>query len=132
MKILILILSFILSVFSDGKGSIVGEGEKYIVSGVEAARENKPDNAPNCYSQAILPVQYARFSGEDSGVAPIVRSTNAGRRTHVSQKFPFRIIKAGKIIDKSHFFIFQEELLQFQSGIHSTSRYIHSICHLLI
>ena len=131
MKILILILSFILSVFSDGKVAIAGENEKHFASGVEAARQNKPDNNPSCYSQAILPVQSARFSGESSGVAPMVRFT-AGRRTQVSQKFPFRIIKAGKIIDKSHFFIFQEELHQFQSGIRSTSRYIHSICHLLI
>ena len=132
MKALILILSFILSVLSDGKGAIAGESERHFASSVEASRKNKPDNNPNCYSQAILPVQSARFSGEDSSVAPIVRSTNAGRRTQVSQKFPFRIIKAGKIIDKSHFFIFQEELHQFQSGIRSTSRYIHSICHLLI
>ena len=132
MKILILILSFILSVFSDGKEAVAGKSDKHFAPDIEAARQNQPDNNPNCYSQAILPVQSARFSGEDAGVAPMVRSTNAGRRTQVSQKFPFRIIKAGKIIDKSHFFIFQEELHQFQSGIRSTSRYIHSICHLLI
>ena len=132
MKVLILILSFFLSVFSGGKTVYAGQNGRHPASIVETASEDIPDRAPNSYSQAILPVQSARFSGEDSGVTSALRSTNSSRRTQVSQKSPFRIIKGGKVIDKHHFFIFRALLQQFQSGIHSTSRYIHSICHLLI
>lgn len=132
MKLVVLILSFFLSVFSGGRGDVSGQYEEGPSSVVETTGSDKSEGAPDYYTQAILPVQTARFSGDGSSVTPSVRSTNSGRRTQVSPKFPFRITKAGKTIDRRHFFIFQEELHQFQTGIHSTSRYIHSICHLLI
>ena len=131
MKLVVLILSFFLSVFG-GRGAVSGQYEEGPSSVVETTGPDKSEGAPDYFTQAILPAQTARFSGDGSSVNPSVRSTNSGRRTQVSPKFPFRIIKAGKTIDRRHFFIFQEELHQFQTGIHSTSRYIHSICHLLI
>ena len=83
-------------------------------------------------SQGILPSRTAGFSGENNSVTSSVRSTNSGRRIQPSDKDPFRIIKDGKTIDKNNFDTFRAELKQFPSGIHSTKRYIHSICQLLI
>ena len=83
-------------------------------------------------SQGILPSHTAGFSGENNSVTSSVRSTNSGRRAQTSDKDPFRIIKDGKTIDKNNFDTFRAELKQFPSGIHSTKRYIHSICQLLI
>ena len=83
-------------------------------------------------SQGILPSHTAGFSGENNSVTSSVRSTNSGRRAQPSDKDPFRIIKDGKTIDKNNFDTFRAELKQFPSGIHSTKRYIHSICQLLI
>ena len=132
MKVLILILSFFLSVVSGSKMDNFGQCESCYSTIAEYAGHSNPDNDPNYYPQAVLPAQSARFSGEESSVTPSVRSNSSGRRIQVLQKFPFRIIKAGKIIDRYHFLVFQIEVHQFQSGIHSTSRYIHSICRLLI
>lgn len=83
-------------------------------------------------SQGILPSRTAGYSGENNSVTSSVRSTNSGRRAQPSDKDPFRIIKDGKTIDKNNFDTFRAELKQFPSGIHSTKRYIHSICQLLI
>ena len=83
-------------------------------------------------SQGILPSHTAGFSGENNSVTSSVRSTNSGRRAQPSDKDPFRIIKDGKTIDKNNFDTFRAELKQFPSGLHSTKRYIHSICQLLI
>ena len=83
-------------------------------------------------SLAILPTRTAGYAGENNSVTSSVRSTNSGRRAQPSDKDPFRIIKDGKTIDKNNFDTFRAELKQFPSGIHSTKRYIHSICQLLI
>lgn len=133
MKHFLIILSFFLScLFGNGKVDTIDRCAKLSASVVETARQDRSDKSPNCYSQAILPVQTARFSTENTSVTPSVRSNSSGRRTQVSQKYPFRIVKAGKIIDRNNFYIYQSELRQFQTGIHSISRYIYTIRHLLI
>ena len=117
MKQLLLILSFFLScLFSDGRISDAEQCAKFSSTIVETTKQN----------------QSARFSGENTNVTPSVRSTSSSRRTQVSQKYPFRIVKAGKVIDRYNFYIFLTELLQFHTGVHSTRRYIHTICCLLI
>ena len=133
MKQLLLILSFFLScLFNDGRPSDVERYAEHTSAFVETSEQNPSDSNPNYDAQALLPVQSARFSGENTSVTPSVRSTGSGRRTQVSHKYPFRIIKAGKVIDRNNFYIFLTELLQFQTGAHSTRRYIHTICCLLI
>ncbi len=133
MKQLLLILSFFLScLFSDGRISDAEQCAKFSSTIVETTKQNQSDSNPNYNAQAILPVQSARFSGENTNVTPSVRSTSSSRRMQVSQKYPFRIVKAGKVIDRNNFYIFLTELLQFQTGTHSTRRYIHTICCLLI
>ena len=133
MKQLLLILSFFLScLFNDGRISSAEQCAKFSSTIVETTRQNQSDSNPNYNAQALLPAQSARFSGENTNVAPSVRSTNTSRRTQVSQKYPFRIVKAGKVIDRNNFYIFLTELTHFQTGPHSTRRYIHTICCLLI
>lgn len=99
---------------------------------VASAEQDGSDRNPDYDAPALLPSQTARFSGEDTSIAHSFRTTNSGRRTQVSQKSPFRFVKAGKVIDRRNFYTFRTELHQFQTGVHSTSRYIHTICHLLI
>lgn len=133
MKQLLLILSFFLScLFNGGRISDAEQCVKFSSAIVETSEQNPSDSNPNYDAPALLPVQSARFSSENTNVTPSVRSTNSGRRTQVSQKYPFRIVKAGKVIDRNNFYIFLTELLQFQTGSHSTRRYIHTICCLLI
>ena len=83
-------------------------------------------------SPALLPVQGARYLGENTSVTPAVRSVGTSRRAPASHKSPFLVIRSGKLIDRNKFHIFQEELLQFPAGIHSDGRYIYTICSLLI
>ena len=81
---------------------------------------------------AILPAGTATFSGNGNSFSPFFRPTNAGRRVQPSTKSSFRVIKSGKVFDRNNFYTFQTAILQFQSGIRSNSRYIYTICHLLI
>lgn len=132
MKVLVLILSFILSFIDGGRITDVRTSVRHSSCVVEVAGQDNSEKAPNYSTPAILPIQSAGFSGEDTSVAPSVRSTNSGRRIQLSQKFPFRVIKDGKVIDRHCFYTFQTNLIRFSSGIHSTDRYIHSLCQLLI
>ena len=81
---------------------------------------------------AILPLRTVSYSGDGNSFAPSFRSSNSGRRVQPSTKSAFRLIKAGKVFDRNNFHAFRAVILQFQSGIRSNSRYIHSICQLLI
>jgi len=96
------------------------------------AKADSQDKQQDYRQSAILPIRTARLSTEDSSVTSCVRSTNSGRRVQQGAKFSFRIIKAGKVVDRIDFYLFQTSILQFQSGIFSIRRYIHVICQLLI
>ncbi len=80
----------------------------------------------------ILPSRTAGYSGEDNVVFPSVRTGNQGRRVQPSGKAPFRVIKDGKVIDRHNFQTYRTDLKRFSSGPHSTDRYIHTLCQLLI
>ena len=132
MKLFILIITaFLSSLFCDRdaqcKDSQFGNASIIIES-----KEQNQDNNPDCKSLGILPSRTAGYSGENNSVTLSVRSTNSGRRIQPSGKAHFRVIKNGKVIDRNNFHTFQTDLRQFSSGIHSTNRYIHSLCQLLI
>ena len=133
MKGIILILSVFLSCLFSGSGqdyAAVEEREHETV--VECTERNTTENKADFNDLAILPIRTAAFSGDGNNFTPSVRSTNSGRRVQPSTKSAFRLIKAGKVFDRNNFSTFQAAILQFQSGIRSNSRYIHSICQLLI
>lgn len=133
MKRIILIVSLLLScVFSGtGHGHDISE-ERLHGTVVSSTDRNNTEGKADLNDLAILPVRPASYSGSGNSVAPSFRSTNSGRRIQPSTKSAFRLIKSGKVFDRNNFHTFQTDLLQFQSGIRSNSRYIHSICQLLI
>ena len=133
MKLFVLILSaFLSSLFCDR--NVHFEDTQCIDAGivVESTEQNRYNNHPDCRSFGILPSRTAGYAGENNSVSPSVRSTNSGRRVQPSGKAPFRVIKGGKVIDRHHFYTFRTDLKQFPYGTHSTNRYIHFFCQLLI
>ncbi len=134
MKLLLIIIGLILSCnFSDR--SSVDEKVHDIAQATVIGADNQDNDTRDYDSKSfcLLPSRTAGYSGENNNsVTPSVRSTNSGRRVQSFGKAPFRVIKDGKVIDRYNFYTFQTELKQFSSGIHSTNRYIHSLCQLLI
>lgn len=128
----VLILSFVLSCFFSGGRVAANVAPNAGSSSIVKTSEQQQDHSPDYNTLAILPAQSARVSGESQGFSPSARRVNSGRRTQVSLKFPFRVVKAGKVTDRNNYYDFQAELMQFQSGIHSVNRYIHTVCQLLI
>lgn len=133
MKGFLLILSLFLSCLFSGSGMRHDNaGVKAPQTFIESADSDTAEYEAESKDEAILPVRTATYSGDGNNFSPSVRSTNSGRRVQTSSKSAFRILKAGKVFDRNNFHSFRATILQFQSGIRSNSRYIHSICHLLI
>ena len=133
MKGILLILSVFLSgLLSGGWQEYNAIEDKAREAVVECAGCNTTEKKADFNDVAILPIRTATFSGDGNSFTPSVRPTNSGRRVQPSTKSAFLIIKAGKIFDRNNFSTFQAAILQFQSGIRSSSRYIYSICQLLI
>ena len=133
MKNVLLIFSLLLSCLSGGDRTFDALQQDDVTSSViEATEQNQDGSSADYRTQALIPVQPFRFAGEDTGSDSSVRSSGTGRRTQVTQKSPFIVIKDGKVIDKSNLYFFLTELRKFPSGIHSSRRYIHTIRQLLI
>ena len=134
MRGLVIIISVLLSfIFGEGKASNASDrNRQYTDAVVESSDKGAADKKADFNDAAILPVRTATISGNGNSFAPSFRLANSGRRAQSSFKSSFRVIKAGKVFDRNLYNTFQTVLLQFQSGIHSNSRYIHSICQLLI
>lgn len=129
MKILLLVFNILsASLF----GGVDSEWKTLHEEVIVQAGTDSPDNRQDYRQTDLLPVNTARLSVEESSVTSYVRSSNSGRRIQPSTKFPFRIIKAGKVVDRTNYYTFRISILQFQSGIFSASRYIYVICRLLI
>ena len=133
MKGIVLIISLFLSCAFSGTGAIhdISEGMLHDTV-ISSTDKNTSEKKVDFNGLAILPVRTASYSGDGSGSAPSFHPTNSGRRVQPSTKSAFRLIKAGKVFDRNNFHAFRAVILQFQSGIRSNSRYIHSICQLLI
>ena len=134
MKSFVLIFSVLLSFIfgGDRAGNICEKDLHYTAAVVKCSDKDAANKKTDFDDAAILPVRTATFSGDGSSLAPSFRSSNSGKRVQSSFKSSFRIIKEGKVFDRNNFYTFQTAILQFQSGIRSTSRYIYSICRLLI
>jgi len=133
MKHFLIIIGLILSSYFGG--SLPADEKVRDISQCTVVASDNRDTSTrdyDCKTFCILPSRTAVYSGENSSITPSVRSTNSGRRIQSSGKAPFRVIKAGKVIDRHNYCTFQTELKQFSSGIHSTNRYIHSLCQMLI
>lgn len=102
----------------------------YIIAG--SMDQNNGHDSTDFDYPCITFARTAGFTSEENTFQASVRTFKTGRRIQPSVKYSERIIKAGKVIDRRYFHAFQTKLLQFQSGTHSTQRYIHTICSLLI
>lgn len=133
MKGFLLILSLFMScLFSDSglaRKDISGNPPS---ATIEPPGRNANEDAADFNNLAILPVRTASCSGDGNCFAPTLRPTNTCRRVQLSSRSSFRFIRDGKVFDRNNLYTFQTAILRFQSGINSHSRYIHSICHLLI
>ncbi|MBQ0024294.1 MAG: hypothetical protein KBT00_01025 [Bacteroidales bacterium] len=133
MKLFILIIAAFLSNLFCDRGVRCEDSQCGSVGTVvESKGQDQNNNIPDYKSFGILPTRTAGYTGENNSITSSVRSTNSGRRVQPSGKAPFRVIKDGKVIDRHNFYTFQTDLKQFSSGIHSSIRYIYSICQLLI
>ena len=133
MKGVVLIISLFLSCVFCGTGERYDISEERPHETVAASTDNgTTENKADINDLAILPVRPASYSGDGNSFAPSFRTSNSGRRVQPSTKSAFRLIKAGKVFDRNNFHAFRAVILQFQSGLRSNSRYIHSICQLLI
>ena len=134
MKSVVLIFTILLSfILGEGRASDACDRNHRVPDTIaECAENGAADTNVDLSDLAILPARTVSFSGGGSSFAPSMRSTSSGRRVQPSSKSGFRIIKAGRVFDRNNFYTFQTDILQFQSGIRSNSRYIHSICQMLI
>lgn len=134
MKSFVLIFTVLLSFLfgEDRTSNVCDRTAHYTDAVVQCSDKGAADNKADFNDVAILPVRTATVSGDGNSFAPSFRPTNSGRRVQPSTKSAFRVIKTGKVFDRNNLYAFQTVFLQFQSGIRSNSRYIHSICQLLI
>ena len=134
MKSIVLIFTALLSLIfgGDRAGNASDRDIQHVDAAIQCSDQDATDKKADFDDVAILPVRTATFSGDGNSFAPLFRQTNSGRRVQPSTKSAFRVIKAGKVFDRNNFHTFRTVILQFQSGIRSNSRYIYSICQLLI
>ena len=134
MRSIAIIISILLS-FILGGGRVNNACDRnihYTGTVVQCTDNDAPEKKVDFNDVALIPVRTATVSGDGSSFAPSFRSTNSGKRVQPSHKSSFRVIKTGKVFDRNNFYSFRTDILQFQSGIRSNSRYIYSICQLLI
>lgn len=99
---------------------------------VRCTDKDTTDKKTDFNDAAILQVRTETFSGNGCSFASSLQSTRSGRRVQPSTKSAYRVIKDGKVLDINNFYTLRAFVIQFRSGIHTNSRYIYSICQLLI
>lgn len=134
MKSFVLIVTVLLSFISGGDRASYASGRSVNCTdaAVRCSGDAAADNTADLNDSAILPVRTASYTGDSGSFAPSLRSASSSRRVQPSTKSSFRVIKAGKVFDRTNLYTFRAVILQFQCGIRSNSRYIYSICRLLI
>lgn len=121
MKLLVLILSFLLSFLSGGRTDVV-----------EADLQNEgqcTDQAPN-REICITATPGYTFAGGGGSNTVSIRLTQSGKRTSPQVRSTFRIIKGGKVIDNNHLHPFMARSVVHLAGLFISERYLFSICSL--
>ena len=129
MRHLLIIVAFLISLLSGERKCEVAVSSSYDT--VDVANQSSSEEDVEMDAVAISPLQSARYCGDETYSAPSVRTT-AGRRIQFSQKFPFLFIKSGRIFGRNEFLSFITKYTEYLSEVHSASRYIHTICILLV
>ena len=131
-KTLLLILSFLLSLFSGGRN----KADTAPASDIETCRvtETYPSNtqADRFLNRdlCITAAQGQTFAGTGGQNSVSLRTTGTGRRTSQQPRSLFRVIKGGKVIDNNSSHPFLTPVFVPLSGTHISERYLFSICRL--
>lgn len=131
---LVLILSFLLSLFCGGREGQSGERsgtENPCSLSASPATETPSDYAPS-RDLCVTAAQGWSFAGGDSSNSVSVRNTQTGRRITPQTKSTVRVVKGGKIVDNNHIHPFLSPDFVRLSGTHTSERYLFSICRLRI
>ena len=132
MKTLLFILSLLLSLFSGGgnktEANVASDEGTYCVAEASSS-DTQADYSLN-RDLCILVAQGQIFAGDGSSNSVSVRTTNTGRRTSPQNRFSFRMIKGGKVIDNNRTHPFLTPVFVPLSGTHVYERYLIAICRL--
>lgn len=135
MKLTVLILSLLLSLFSGGRGDGAApacpqEETPYSIAEIPSSRQ-PADFAAN-RDICLTAAQGYAFAGDSTVTSFSARSTSTSRRTTSQTKSNFRIIKDGKVVDNNHSHPFLAQSFTLLSGPHIAERYIFALCCLRI
>lgn len=131
-KQVVLILSFLLSLFSGGRTDVVCDSSSQDVLCAVTEDQSHENTAGYARSKdlCITAAQGYSFSGDSNPNSVSIRVTQSGRRTQSQVRSTFRIIKGGKVIDNNHSHPFLAESVSHQVGMYVPQRYLFSICRL--
>ena len=130
---LLLILSLLLSLFSGGKNrteAVVASDEGAFCASEASSSDTREAGYSLNRDLCITAAQGQSFAGDGSSNSVSVRTTNTGRRTSPQNRFSFRIVKGGKVIDNNRTHPFLAPVFVPLSGTHISERYLFSICRL--
>ncbi len=133
MRRILFIFSIMLSLLLNCSAVFGGvvNGASVDVFSISAAEDNNQDCSDSYCFEYVLDGNAVSLS-EHSYSSSSVRSNKTGRRIHPFEKSLSRIQKSGKTMDGCAYYYFRILLHRFHTGTHSTQRYIHLICSLLL
>ena len=124
MKRVVIILSFILSLFWGGQTEAAAPLREAAGSGSCVSQDIRSRDI--CLTSA----QGYSFSGDSSTNYVSVRTSQTGRRTPPQTKSTFRILKGGKVVNNNHLHPFLSGSFLPLSGTHISQRYLFTLCRL--
>ena len=132
MKILTLILSLLLSLFSGDKAGRVSDVQEAVGQCSISERSSSEKTVDHSLNRdiCITAAQGYSFTGSNSTNSVSVRASNTGRRTSPQTKSTFRVVKSGKVIDNNNIHPFLTPSFIKLSGTRTSERYLYSICRL--
>lgn len=132
MKILTLILSLLLSLFSGDKAGRVSDVQEAVGQCSISERSSSEKTVDHSLNRdiCITAAQGYSFTGSNSTNSVSVRTSNTGRRTSPQTKSTFRVVKSGKVIDNNNIHPFLTPSFIKLSGTRTSERYLYSICRL--
>ena len=123
MKIFVLILSFLLTIFTADRPDAVST-----VSVCQSSEEtvNYTQNRDICITAA----QGYAFAGSNDTNSLSLRITQPLKRLNQPVRSTFRIVKGGKVVDNNHLHPFLAQSFVHLAGFYIPERFLFSICRL--
>lgn len=134
MKLILLILSLLLSLLTGGKGerSAVSSGTERQYCREDASSNPSSRDYARERACCITAVQGYTFTGSENANSASLRTVQTGRRSSPQAKSSFRFVKSGKIIDNKNLHPCLVLSYQLMTGLVFSQRYLHIICRLRI